>query len=150
MWVAASALLVGVTMGLKLNLGTRQPSTNPAETLLIGEARHCDPLLQACRVGDSQSHIALQLLATPQPLKTFPVQVQAKLPDEIQTVYADLDMLNMTMASNRITLTRHGEHWLGEAILPICTSGRNDWRMAVKLLTPTATHQANFYFVVES
>ena len=71
--------------------------------------------------------------------------------DSVTRVTVEFDMLDMNMGLNRYTAqaSDDGQSWSGVAVLPVCVSGRNDWRVTVVLETEKGNYQARFDFVVE-
>ena len=70
---------------------------------------------------------------------------------EVNAVAVDFIGLDMNMGYNRPTLTPAGPgRYLGNAMLPICVTGRMRWEARVLLTTPRGLFAAPFRFVTSS
>ena len=90
--------------------------------------------------------VSLRLDASAQALKPFrvTVSVEGTVPD---TVTADFNMPGMDMGRNRYQLERDGGgDWIANVILPVCASGRNDWRAVVSAVRSGSGARAIFPF----
>ena len=116
----------------------------------LGEAPKCNPVAQTCQVGNPGRRIALSISSLPRPLQAFPLRVYSDLPGTVDAMTVELDMLDMAMAANQVPLEPRKDYWAGDAVLPICTSGRNDWRLLVSVKSAGRVYQAAFFFTVET
>ena len=71
-------------------------------------------------------------------------------PNAITRATVEFDMLDMQMGLNRYIpqASEDGQTWRGVAVLPVCVSGRKDWRVTLVLETDTGNYRARFDFVV--
>jgi len=139
-------LLAGLWLG---GHGGRAGAVEDTPVIWLGESLACDPAERLCGVGEPGRRIMLRLPHPPRPLQSFILDVSSDLPESTTAVEVQLDMVDMTMAGNRITLQPGPDHWRGEAVLPICTSGRNDWRLQVSVSTPGQRYRADFRTTVD-
>jgi hypothetical protein len=75
-----------------------------------------------------------------QPLIAFPVQVKlsGEEADKVDNITVKFTMLNMDMGFNQLTLARREDRtWQGQAMLPICSMGRREWRVTVEIVGDT-------------
>lgn len=80
--------------------------------------------------------VALALPDAIKPLSPFPVQVHiaGKRAASVEKVAVSFTMQGMNMGFNRFELRRQTvEAWQGEALLPVCSMGRRDWRVTVEI-----------------
>jgi hypothetical protein len=129
-----------VLTGLLAGCGPEQQ-----ETESLGEAGLCAPLGHECIVRSDTRLIGIELPSEVQPLTRFPVKVRVE-GLEPGSVVVQFDMKSMDMGVNRFGLRQKGAVWEGEAILPVCTSGRTDWLATVEATTQAGTIQAEFSF----
>ena len=96
----------------------------------------CNPVNKSCAVSDSALTIALTLGERVQPLAPFRVLVglTGEKAAQVKTVAVYFTMADMDMGFNRFDLQQQAnETWQGSAILPVCTAGRQDWRVTVNV-----------------
>mgnify|MGYP007002409801 CR=1 FL=1 len=88
--------------------------------------------------GNEAFTIALELADLTKPLTFFPVRVHltgTQVP-EVKKVMISFAMLNMDMGFNRFDLRQQaGTAWEGQALLPVCSMGRRDWRVTVDVVS---------------
>jgi hypothetical protein len=97
----------------------------------------CNPVGQACAAGDAALTITLELAAHIRPLTLFPLQVRltGEEASEVRKVAVSFTMPNMDMGFNRFDLRQQAdETWQGQALLPVCSMGRRDWRVTVEVI----------------
>lgn len=72
-------------------------------------------------------------------------------PNAVERVMVEFDMLDMQMGLNRYTpqAAEDDQTWAGVAVLPVCVSGRKDWRVTLVLETGEGSYRGRFDFVVE-
>lgn len=95
--------------------------------------------------------ITLRFLAPPSPLKAFPFEVRLRgFPaDPPPVVRVRFEMPDMEMGLNRYRLEAAGAgRFTGRAVLPVCTTGRHDWRAVVSVEGTEAIREARFVFRV--
>lgn len=87
------------------------------------------------------------------PLRTlvpFSVTVQVRNSSSSQPtdVAVSFSMVGMYMGDNRFILSQQDSTtWHGQAMLPVCSSGRSDWRVVVEIGEPP-TYQADFFAAI--
>lgn len=100
----------------------------------LGTGGECKPLGTECRAARDKRLIGLRLPPEIQPLTRFPITVRLEGIDA-HAVTVQFEMKSMDMGVNRFTLHSRDGAWTGEAILPVCTSGRADWIATVRAAT---------------
>jgi len=118
---------------------------SPPAAESLGKAEDCIPLGQTCTVRSESRAVDLTLPAGVEPLTPFSV-VAAVKGSRARRVTVDFSMKGMDMGKNRFALAEQGEHWVGNAILPVCTTGRVDWVATVEVETEQRTLHAVFEF----
>jgi hypothetical protein len=112
---------------------------------LIGEAQDCDLSERACSVDD----YSLEFFDRPV-LALKPVRVELRTSREVRSVILDLEMLDMDMGINRFALKKtRQDTWTGTVMIPVCATGRRDWRVNMLLVTPEGARKAIYSFVVQ-
>jgi hypothetical protein len=76
------------------------------------------------------------------------VQVVAAGPP-VRELQLEFTMSAMDMGQNRYRLLPEGNGWVGLVTLPICTTGRGDWRVTVRALGEERQWEAVFPFEME-
>jgi len=92
----------------------------------------CDPTKQICKVDTAGNSYILQFKEIPSALTPFVVQIKVEnlQPDLIELSF---DMDGMDMGYNKHRLVRGETDWQAKVILPVCSLGRNDWLLNVKM-----------------
>ncbi|CDH43210.1 hypothetical protein [Candidatus Contendibacter odensensis] len=106
------------------------------QTVILNADRACNPINKTCTISDSELAIALKLGDSVQPLAAFPVLVSlaGTTAAKAKAVTVYFTMADMDMGFNRFDLGQQADGtWRGQAILPVCTAGRRDWRATVKV-----------------
>lgn len=107
-----------------------------ARAIILTADPACNPTGQACTTSDAALAITLELADRIKPLTPFSVRVQlaGKGASEVKKVTVSFTMLNMDMGSNRFDLRQQADTtWQGQALLPVCSMGRRDWRASVEI-----------------
>ncbi len=93
----------------------------------------CDPTKKNCPFKDGQSRFILQFSEAPSTLTPFSVSVIAK---DIQpkAIALSFNMSDMDMGFSHYQLEKDTNNWQKKIILPVCSLGRNDWQLKVKLI----------------
>lgn len=92
------------------------------------ERLSCDPL-RACTFAYSGSLYTLRFAPSPKPLEPFAVVVTGAH----KPVSVAFAMVGMQMGENRFSFRREASAtWRAEAVLPVCVSGRSDWRAVLR------------------
>lgn len=132
LWIVSAVLLVGCS--------AEQPGMDH-----LGSAAGCTPVGQACSVTRDGRSIGLQLPSDIQPLSRFPMTVYLE-GIRARVVTVEFTMQGMDMGVNRFGLREGQDAWTGEAILPVCTTGRVDWVATVQTVTADGILSADFGF----
>lgn len=132
LWIVSAVLLLGCS--------AEQPSGEH-----LGPAAGCSPVGQACSVAHGDRSIGLQLPSDIQPLSRFPMTVYLE-GIRARAVTVEFTMQGMDMGVNRFGLGEGQDAWTGEAILPVCTTGRVDWVATVRAVTADGILSADFGF----
>ena len=107
----------------------------PLTAMELPAGQNCKPVGIACFTENDDLSISLRLASEVQPLSTFSVEVtlEGRQAPAMQTVAVHFTMPGMEMGVNRFSLTREsGNIWRGQAMLPICSTGRRDWLATVQ------------------
>lgn len=89
----------------------------------------CADLTQGCRID--KSAVEARVDRAPSALQPFLLTVRAP---QAKGVHAEFVMQGMEMGLNRYRLERQPNGaWQGRATLPVCVSGRRDWRLILEV-----------------
>jgi len=138
----------GLALAIALLLAACDPSPAPAARLW--SPPDCDPRAGLCRAQGAGHSISLGLPGpAPQPLEPFTVTVTlAGL--AASEVLVQFQMEAMDMGRNRFRLAQVAAgHWQGEVMLPVCWSGRRDWRATVQVVADGDRFEANFAVAID-
>ncbi len=118
----------------------------PAETDI--SYSDCDISHQVCRQNTLDGHYEIHFSAQPSPLVPFDVVVTF---GDVQpdVVNVSFEMENMDMGFNHYTLKEDGQQWKASAILPVCSLGRNDWKVKLGYSLDGKHHVTEFKFQQE-
>ncbi|MEE4376428.1 MAG: hypothetical protein V2J55_02805 [Candidatus Competibacteraceae bacterium] len=118
--------------------------------ILRGEP-NCDPVQGPCIAYGEGISLSLSLQGPVRVLTPFPVTLQLDSPEAvppIRGIAVTFSMVGMSMGFNRFNLEqRNPQTWQGQAMLPVCSLGRTDWRIAVEV-TGDPPYEAEFFTVV--
>ena len=115
-----------------------QPTPTHAITLSTDPA--CDLVGKTCMAKATALTLTLGLGDRIQPLTAFPVHVALDGEDasKAEKITVSFSMLDMDMGFNRFDLRQQADKtWQGQAILPVCSTGRRDWRVTVAVISET-------------
>ena len=88
--------------------------------------------------------------APPRAMKPFPVRLQVKGDEPVDSVMIAFSMPGMDMGLNRYRMIRGtAGDWGAEVTLPICISGRSDWVAGLEIVTAARRLHWNVPFVLE-
>lgn len=136
-------LLLGVLGGVLYPYWQR-----PVEIVPVLADPDCNPVEQFCTVQTPGGIIGLQITGPLKALQAFPVEVRLNniiVPPE--RVSVRFEMVAMDMGSNHFVLQPTAESWQGQAVLPVCSAGRQDWLATVEVVG-TAAYAARFALTV--
>ncbi|MDS4069271.1 MAG: hypothetical protein RKO24_06590 [Candidatus Competibacter sp.] len=125
---------------------------NPNHATVLSADPACNPVGGLCTAGDATLTVTLGLGGSIQPLTAFPVEVNliGREAAKVNKVAVNFSMSNMDMGFNRFDLSRQADKtWRGHAILPVCSMGRREWRVAVEVVSDT-TYLAEFNLLAGS
>ncbi len=105
----------------------------------------CDPSQTLCSAGDGERRLALRLQGPVTGLRPFRVELVAA-GMKVREAQLEFTMPDMDMGQNRYRLLPEGNGWVGLVTLPICTTGRSDWRVTVRVLGDEQQWEAGFRF----
>ncbi len=111
---------------------------NPAHATILNADHACNPVGKLCTASNAALAVKLGLGGSIQPLTAFPVKVELIGGEaaKVQKVTVNFSMLNMDMGFNRFDLSQQADKtWRGQAILPVCSMGRREWRVTVEIMS---------------
>ncbi len=150
-FAALFVVVAGVFLyGLYLQLFNKKISEQAVATLISFPYSDCKPQRTPCNVKLADRQLRFYLPEKAFYLRPFPVLVLLTgfPPDEIKSVTIRFEMAEMNMGFNRVQLAEKNGHWQGQATLPVCSSGSNDWLAVVKVKTGAGVYRARFNFSV--
>jgi len=107
----------------------------------------CDPTENICEINNSNGSYLLQFSGQPSALVAFDVMlnvnVDSKQPDSVEMYF---DMPEMDMGYNQYKLFKNEKNWQAKVILPICSLGKNDWELNVRIRFENEVSTTNFKF----
>jgi len=130
-------------------LGACNSSEHATEKALLemGVAQECDASEQSCLLVHDGAELQLTLDKEIRPLQPFHLQLLVKgIQPPIEAVSVEFFMEGMDMGINRYRLLGHGSDWQGEVTLPVCVSGRSDWRAVVEVDSQSNRYRGVFRF----
>ena len=110
------------------------------QAVILNADRACNPVNKTCTASDSELAITLKLGDSAQPLTAFPILVSlaGKTAAKAKAVAVYFTMADMDMGFNRFDLSQQADGaWHGQAMLPVCSAGRRDWRATIKIASDT-------------
>ncbi len=144
---AAALLVLGLTIGTGRWLGGRfGTDAEPPETTRLPLTAACDPTAEGCTAaaGAARLHFALSPDAGPMAPFEVHVRVEGVAAEAVDVAF---EMPGMDMGLNRYRLHRQAPGtWRTKATLPVCGSGRLDWRARVTARAAGKRYEAAFPF----
>jgi len=92
----------------------------------------CDPSKTSCEVTAGNISYFLDFKGKPSALVPFTVNIGVP-GNQPQTIELAFEMVGMEMGFNQYYLIQNNDNWSAEVILPICSLGRDDWVLSVKI-----------------
>lgn len=143
-------LVVVLTAALLITLfyrdDHRRLQTAALDTLHVPAG--CDPQSQPCVAGGEPTALVLRFPDKVRLMAPFPVEVRLQGATAAAVVVA-FEMRDMDMGVNRTALALGDDGvWRGEAVLPICRSGRADWQAVVEAQSEAGVLRARYGFEV--
>lgn len=145
-------LLIVLALALVAVIGyLASPLLLPRSDVGIAPVAGCDLNRGACAATlAGGERIELSLWPRPVPV-VRPMKIEATLTgfgaERIDTVAIDFAGVTMNMGYNRISLAPAGAgHYIGEATIPVCVSGRMAWRATLIVTAERRTISVPFPF----
>ncbi len=148
-----SALLVLVLFGswlagkwIKDNEGSGRGSDEVVSRFLSS----CDLLKSECEFRQLDNNFKIQFTGRPSPLVPFIVQLKAdtEQPDAVKISF-EMEAMDMGYAVYQMRYEPLTEVWRANVILPICSTGRIDWRLNVHLKSAGEWRINEFRFLLK-
>jgi hypothetical protein len=108
----------------------------------------CDATKGPCEFKSGKLRLTLSLPEPVRPLHTFEMHLQVEGVAPSQVV-ATFTMVGMNMGLNRFVLRPGEDGWRGQAMLPVCSEGRNDWLATLSLRTRAGDYRVVFPFTAQ-
>lgn len=93
----------------------------------------CDPAKQVCKFDNKELSYDLQFKGGPSGLVPFVVLINMYDNTQPDSIELSFDMDGMDMGYNLHNLVKNKNIWQAKVILPVCSLGRNDWLLNVKM-----------------
>jgi len=116
----------------------------------------CDPLKNECTFNQSGNIYKLKFSGAPSSLVSFDVLLTSaySFPERVSVSF---EMDGMQMGINEfqmryinekaeVSAANENTRWRAEVLLPVCSLGRNDWALNVKILSNSELHITEFRF----
>ena len=136
--IVIGCFLLGILASVLYPYLKKGLQTIPAQAITLNADPTCNPVGAACVASDATMTITLELADRLQPLTLFPVRVHltGAGASQVKEVAVSFAMLNMDMGFNRFELQQQVDMaWQGQALLPVCSMGRRDWRVTVEAVS---------------
>ncbi|MGD8796197.1 MAG: hypothetical protein PVH51_05050 [Thiohalophilus sp.] len=106
----------------------------------------CRNTQQACVVRHSQlGELQLRFPQGAYYMQPFKAELETARDTELEAVTLDLAMSGMNMGQNRFQLKAVSDNlWRGSLLLPICVTGRVDWKLTLEVVRDGQRYQATF------
>jgi len=148
-------LWLGLLLLLGIAIGTLYPwlqsrFDSPSDIVELSGDPACDPAVKPCTARTSALTLTLQLMGEVRPLTPFTVRVElaGTAAATIEQARARFTMVGMNMGRNRFKLDFQADGvWQGQAMLPLCSTGRRDWQVSAEAVGATL-YRADFATVV--
>ena len=115
-------------------------------------AQVCNPASERCAASlPDGGQLVFSISPAPiRPLKTLELSVLLERQNGVERVEVDFSGVEMPMGINRSALTRDGERYTGQALLPMCITDRMTWAATVLLTRNGRTLAVPFHFDVSA
>ncbi len=113
----------------------------------------CEPLGRACAATGEDGGFTLRFSEGVRPLEPFEVRIRPAPGSgiEAQRAMVEFEMTGMDMGINRFRVEpAAGGGFAGQAVIPVCTTGRTDWVATVTLSGTERMWVARFPFEAQS
>jgi len=105
----------------------------------------CDLLNKNCHINNNDIEYKIGFDGTPSPLTPFNIQLTSLNPQPFN-VEIEFEMEGMNMGNNVYSLKNSGDSWSADVLLPVCSLGRSDWLLRVRLISDEKVHSTEFRF----
>lgn len=123
-------------------------SDNKAEHEIYLNTGKCNPAVSVCGVVFENAKFNIGFVQPPSALQPFEVKVEV-LNLDAEKVSVSFMMEKMDMGMNIFYLKKHAnDTWSGDVVLPVCSLGRNDWRVELRVKDGNKILRADFKFEV--
>ncbi len=127
---AAAVLAAAGGVGVRYWQLERAGEARDRELVVLGE---CRPWNGWCEARTGGLGLRLRFEGPAAPLRRFRVRVEARGPARPEAVSVRFEMPGMEMGQQPVALAPDGAGgWSGEAVLPVCATGRTDWVAVVR------------------
>jgi len=127
--------LAGSWLYPRLSVWHEDKPLNP--TVILNGEPDCDPAKKICVAHNEEISLSLSLQGPVRVLTPFAVTVrldESAAWSSTNHIAVTFSMVGMTMGLNRFMLKQQDPRtWQGQAMLPVCSSGRTDWRILVEV-----------------
>lgn len=129
-------------------------ATGPSDdsvTVPLIVASDCDVSRTRCRAQGESLELSLKLGPPVHSLKPFDIEVAIASGEDSapESVEIEFLMSGMEMGINRYRLeASESGVWRGRAVLPVCVTGRRDWRAIVRVISGGSKLRGQFSFTV--
>ena len=132
-------LLFALSYGIGKWLGQHE-----AESITVYQS-DCDLAASACTVKNKSVEYQIKFDGQPSALKPFVVILQSygEQPESVEIEFA---MDSMDMGYNIYQMKQQEAVWVADVLLPVCSLGRNDWKLTVKTTYKSDRHLSEFSF----
>ncbi|MCW8900654.1 MAG: hypothetical protein OQK75_01470 [Gammaproteobacteria bacterium] len=138
--IIIALLIMGITVSISI-LPLKNENKEYIVTALPDSA--CNAQEKICRVDSDKFSLEIVYDKNIFYLKPFSVSVWTENNDGfgVESISIDFKMKNMDMGINRFKLSKEGspirnkQKWKGNALLPVCVSGRADWFSELEVAT---------------
>lgn len=110
-------------------------------------ASSCNPVDAPCSIKQQDFSYIISFSESPSALTPFIIQLnmQSLQPKSIDVSF---EMDGMDMGYNIHHLIKHNTLWQAKVILPVCSLGRNDWLLRVKIVLEKEVKTTEFKFTI--
>ncbi|MEJ2141722.1 MAG: hypothetical protein P8Y24_05100 [Gammaproteobacteria bacterium] len=113
----------------------------------------CKSLVTGCKASVGNRNLEIRFPDNIVFLKKFPIEIRfpEKNTNLLDHVIVDFQMAGMNMGVNKYRLQQSEKNkslWIGEGVIPVCTTGRTDWQAIVSLKRGDDVQRVAFQFEV--
>ena len=125
------------------------PERNTAPDIRRLPTSTCNPSQDACTV-DLPGGGKLDFSIEPRPIKALqPLRLKTATQGlDVQGIEVDFNGTDMDMGRNRVVLTKDGQGFSGQAMLPVCVTGTMSWTAMVLLTSRNTRLAVPFQFAI--